>query len=138
MACFGVLSFGYGERLPATVMDVSKSGLRARIPRTLPPGMCVEILWGRTAIFGEVRYCKKAGTGQFDIGVRVEEIVLGKAKPRAEHLPVSTLTLFMTGRLSGHDRREASEHLEICPLCKHQLLVLQNGRIGCSNPAVTH
>ena len=51
-----------GQRLPATVLDVSRSGLRIELVPPLARGLQVEVkMPGKLVIFGEVRYCRRAG-----------------------------------------------------------------------------
>jgi len=51
---------GQVPRLPATVLDVSRSGLRLELPLLIHRDCRIEILWpGKIAIFGEIRYCRK-------------------------------------------------------------------------------
>ena len=67
------------EELPATVIDVSKSGLRLELGKQLWKGSRIEIaiVPRKLVIFGEVRYCRRSGA-IFQVGVLIEGLVFPK------------------------------------------------------------
>src|SRR5271169_48886 len=63
-----------GPRLPSTVVDVSRSGLRLELATQLARGLQVEVvLPAKVAVLGEVRYCLRVGA-VFHIGVRIQDV----------------------------------------------------------------
>jgi len=61
------------ERISATVVDISKGGLRLRLDQSLMPGMLVQIRLGEKLLLGEIRYCTPAGD-EFHAGVRLQDV----------------------------------------------------------------
>src|SRR5438552_12103149 len=75
-----------GIRLPATVIDISKSGLRVELETMLAKYMRVEVMITprKLVIFGEVRYCRRSG-GRFQAGIFIEGIVFPKTDNKHIH-----------------------------------------------------
>ena len=61
------------DRLPAQVLDVSRSGLKIETRELISPGTLVLIRVRRMQIFGEVRYGICSETG-FRAGIRIERV----------------------------------------------------------------
>jgi anti-sigma factor RsiW len=61
------------NRLPAQVLDVSRSGLKIETREFILPGTLVLIRARRMQIFGEVRYCV-CGESGFRAGIRIERV----------------------------------------------------------------
>jgi len=107
-----------GEPIPATVIDVSKSGLRLELEASLPRHARIQILMlsNKLAIFGEVRYCRRSG-GVVHAGVLIEDVVAGR--PNAEHLKDDDILLYVAGKgLSAAEVLSVDDHLSKCPTCE--------------------
>src|SRR5258707_456189 len=62
-------------RVAATIVDVSRSGLRLELRSPIAKGSQVEIILGRAlVIFGEVRYCRRGGEAVY-VGILIEQVV---------------------------------------------------------------
>jgi hypothetical protein len=59
-------------RSPARVLDMSPEGLKLRVSEFLHPGSTIQIRLADTIAFGEVRYCKPAGSA-FHVGVQLQD-----------------------------------------------------------------
>jgi len=59
------------------VVDVSRSGCRVRTPKPVSSGADVLILVKQAAVFATVRYCRATEEGAFDIGVGIDQVVMG-------------------------------------------------------------
>lgn len=91
--------------LAAVVVDVSKSGLRLHLKQSIGRGMQVKItLSPDVAIFGEVRYCRRAATG-FHAGILVRDSVF-PALHTGRHLHSDA---------DRHLQPEADQHLQPDP-----------------------
>lgn len=60
-------------RLSATVMDISRGGLKLRLDRSLMPGTLVQIRLGEKVLLGEIRHCTPVGE-EFQAGVRLQDV----------------------------------------------------------------
>lgn len=87
---------------PAAILNVSKSGVQLELTASLPPQATIEILASDgLAIFGEVRYCRPAGT-VYHAGVHIHDTIF---TPRPGHIPEDSLLLYTKAHgLSAHDR----------------------------------
>ena len=59
------------------IVDVSKSGLRAHTPKSLPPGSLIKVRMQCSVGCGDVRYCIPAESG-FYVGVRLHDYFVPK------------------------------------------------------------
>ena len=59
------------------IVDVSKSGLRAHTPKSLPPGSLIKVRMQYSVACGDVRYCIPAENGFF-AGVRLHDYFVPK------------------------------------------------------------
>jgi hypothetical protein len=66
---------------PATVVDVSRSGLRIRVQCPIWTGAQIEIRTGEVVIFGEVRYCGPPTQSGYDIGIHIEQVIANPLRP---------------------------------------------------------
>lgn len=60
---------------PATVTNVSPSGLGLRVPEPVRLASRIYVETETEMIMGEVRHCRPAGDGQFIVGVLIVEVV---------------------------------------------------------------
>lgn len=70
-------------RLAAVVCDVSRDGMRLKVPKYLMPGTLVQIRFQRLIATAEVRHCRRKGA-DFFAGLRISEIL--SRTGRAEEL----------------------------------------------------
>jgi hypothetical protein len=62
------------RHLSALVLDVSRSGIRLGIQERIAPGSQVKVTMPRqVVIFGEIRYCRRAGA-RFHAGVLIQQV----------------------------------------------------------------
>jgi hypothetical protein len=61
------------SRIPARIIEISRSGLRLRVERGLMPGAIVQIRVGEKLLMGEVRYSNPEGE-KFQVGVRLHDV----------------------------------------------------------------
>jgi len=62
------------ENKPATVCDVSKSGLRIRLSSQMHEGAEITIHMGDLLVTAEVRRCTKIGPELFEVGLRINDL----------------------------------------------------------------
>jgi hypothetical protein len=67
----------HSVEIRGAVVNVSRSGCRVRTPEPVYCGADVLILVKRAAFFGTVRYCHTSAEGTFDIGLRIDRVVMG-------------------------------------------------------------
>jgi hypothetical protein len=107
-----------GPSLPATVIDVSRSGLRLELSTQLARGLGVEVVMpGDAVVFGEVRYCRRARDA-FRVGIRIEDVVYSRLD-QGEHIPENQLLLYLNGSgLKVPEVVRARDHLQHCQKCR--------------------
>jgi hypothetical protein len=54
-------------------MNISKRGMKLRLPSALQPGMAVQARMGGKIIMAEVRYCLERGT-EFHVGIEIQDV----------------------------------------------------------------
>jgi len=106
------------RHLSAVVLDVSKSGLRIEIHERIGPGSEVRIrLPRKVVIHGEVRFCRRAGTG-FHAGILIAQ-VFQSAEQAEQHLFDGEMSLYLLGRgLSAAEVLRLRKHLNDCESCR--------------------
>ena len=112
---------GDGSLVPATLMDVSRSGVRIEIGLPLPKNTQIEIhLSKQLVVSGRVRHSRRVGT-KYQSGVFILETV-DESKP-SEHVSDEQLSSY----LSGQTRAPAEvirvrEHLVQCSACRLRIV----------------
>jgi len=112
-----------GEHLAATIVDISKSGLRLELGSTLLKGSRVEITTSprKLIIFGEVRYCRRVG-GIFNAGILIEGVVAPAGDSEA-HLLDDEIALFVIGKgLAVPEVLRAKHHISKCDACSRRMV----------------
>ena len=106
-----------GQPIQATIIDVSRSGVRLELGTSLEKHLRIEILMpGKLAIFGEVRYCRRSSE-VFHVGVQIEEVISAGPDP-GDHLPEDEIVLYVAGKgLSTVETRRVEDHLSKCLSC---------------------
>jgi hypothetical protein len=113
----------HGEvlRMPATIVDVSRSGLRLELPLAVGRGEQVKIsLASQMVILGEIRYCRRAGI-VYHAGVLIQDVF--QAQPATGgHLSADELSFYLIGKgLAVADIIKLREHLIECEACRIRL-----------------
>src|SRR5579871_2671472 len=107
-----------GLPMPGTVIDISKSGLRLELGSELWKDVRIEVTISprKLVIFGQVRYCRRAGA-VFYVGVLIEGVVHPKADD-GQHLHDDLITLYLVGKgLTVPELLRAKEHILVCDVC---------------------
>lgn len=115
-----VVNGGTG-RSSATVLDVSRSGLRLRLESILNKGAEVKITLQRNLIiFGQIRYCRPLKEG-FEAGVRIQDLSQISGQPNP-HIEDDHLSLYVIGKgLTVPEVIKLKEHLVNCESCRIRL-----------------
>ena len=108
-------------QLPATVLDVSRSGVRLRLQAAIPKGAEVKITLQRNVvIFGQVRHCRRCDSG-FDTGVAISDLSQS-AGTSAAHIDDDLLSLYVIGKgLTVPEVIQLKAHLVNCEACRIRL-----------------
>jgi hypothetical protein len=62
--------------MAARVLDISLSGVRLRLDRSLPVGADVTVAFNKTIAVGRIRYCRPDHNGvSFQAGLQLEEVL---------------------------------------------------------------
>ena len=113
----------HGEmlRMPAMVVDVSRSGLRLELPAAIGRGERVKISLPRQMmILGEVRYCRRAGI-VFHAGIMIEEVFY-TVSAADRHISDDELAFFLVGKgLATADIIQLRDHMLECEACRIRL-----------------
>ena len=112
---------GGAKTVPATVLDVSRSGLRLKVLLTVNRGAEVKItLQTNVIIFGQIRYCRPFEDG-FEIGVLIQEMSRNSGQP-SSHIEDDLLSLYVIGKgLTVPEVIKLKEHLVNCESCRIRL-----------------
>jgi len=112
---------GGTARVPATVLDVSKSGLRLKLESSINKGAEVKITLQRNVIiFGQIRYCRPLD-GSFDVGVLIQDMSQNSGQP-SPHIEDDLLSLYVIGKgLTVPEVIKLKEHLVNCESCRIRL-----------------
>jgi hypothetical protein len=115
-----VISGGVGQ-FSATVVDVSRSGLRLKLDSSINRGAEVKITLQRNiVIIGQIRYCKPLD-GNFDAGVLIEDMEQNSG-PSSSHIEDDLLSLYVIGKgLTVPEVIKLKEHLVNCESCRVRL-----------------
>lgn len=115
-----VVNGGTG-RCPATVLDVSKSGLRLKLESSINRGAEVKVTLQRNVvIFGQIRYCRPLD-GSFDAGILIQDMSQHSGQP-SPHIEDDLLSLYVVGKgLTVPEVIKLKEHLVNCEACRIRL-----------------
>jgi hypothetical protein len=62
------------EKIRVQITDISRNGLKVRMPRFVQRASIVQVHVKEAIILGEVRYCIEAGA-EFDAGIQIQDVV---------------------------------------------------------------
>jgi hypothetical protein len=115
-----VLNGGAGQ-FSATVLDVSRSGLRLKLDSSINRGAEVKVTLQRNIIiFGQIRYCRPLN-GNFDAGVLIRDMDHNSG-PSSPHIEDDLLSLYVIGKgLTVPEVIKLKEHLVNCEACRVRL-----------------
>ena len=115
-----VVNGGTG-RCPATVLDVSKSGLRLKLESSINRGAEVKVTLQRNVvIFGQIRYCRPLD-GSFDAGILIQDMSQNSGQP-SPHIEDDLLSLYVVGKgLTVPEVIKLKDHLVNCESCRIRL-----------------
>lgn len=117
------------QRLPGTVLGVSKSGLLIELGMMIAKGTAVVLfLSNQVVIVGEIRHCRRTANA-FCGGLLIKDIVY--ARPwLVRHVHEDQLALYLTGRgLTAIEVIQLRNHLLKCEDCR---------RLLAETPAILH
>jgi hypothetical protein len=115
-----VVNGGAGQ-FSATVLDVSRSGLRLKLDSSINRGTEVKITLQRNiVIYGQIRYCRPFD-GSFDAGVLIQDMAQNCGQP-SPHIEDDLLSLYVIGKgLTVPEVIKLKEHLVNCEACRVRL-----------------
>lgn len=107
--------------LPATVLDISRSGLRLEIATGIANNVDIEIkLPGRAVIFGAVRYLQRMKHA-YHIGVEIMDVFYVRRPDDSGHIHEDQMLLYLAGRgLTASEVLAVRNHLRGCKGCLHE------------------
>jgi hypothetical protein len=126
---------GDGNRVPATLVDVSRSGLRLEIAIPLIKGSEIEIVLSKQiAIFGKIRHCRRSGDN-YQAGVLIQEAFYSSKS--SDHVSDEQLGSYLTGNgLTLTQVIKVRDHLALCSACRLRMVstytLKQPRKIGSS------
>ena len=109
------------ERSSATVLDVSRSGLRLKLEFSVDRGSEVKvILQSNVVIFGQIRFCRPF-EGGFEVGVLIQEMSQDSIQSNP-HIEDDLLSLYVVGKgLTVPEVIKLKKHLVNCESCRIRL-----------------
>ena len=112
---------GDGNRIPAKLVDVSKSGLRLEIAVPLLKGSEIEIVLSKQiAIFGKIRHCRRSGDN-YHAGVLIQEAFY--SSKANDHVSDDQLGNYLTGNgLTLTQVIKVRDHLALCSTCRLRMV----------------
>lgn len=112
---------GDGNRIPATLVDVSRSGLRLETDIPLIKGAQIEIVLSKQiAIFGKIRHCRRTGN-KYQAGVLIQEAFY--SSKANDHLSDEQLASYLTGQgLTLTQVIKVRDHLAMCSNCRLRMV----------------
>jgi hypothetical protein len=63
-----------GDRLDGRLVNLSRSGLKLRVPKPMLPGTMVQVRFMDKIALGEIRYCIPIGSDYY-VGVRFQDVM---------------------------------------------------------------
>lgn len=110
-----------GSRVPATLKDISRSGLRIEIAVPLPKGAEIEVLLSKQlAVSGRVRHCRRVGA-KYEAGILILQAT-DSSQPN-EHVSDEHLGSYLAGRgLTLTQAIKVRDHLAVCSTCRLRMV----------------
>ena len=115
-----VVNGGAGQ-FSATVLDVSRSGLRLKLDSSVNRGAEVKITLQRNiVIYGQIRYCRPLD-GSFDAGVLIQDMSQESGQS-SSHIEDDLISLYVIGKgLTVPEVIKLKQHLVNCEACRIRL-----------------
>lgn len=116
-----ILSESHTATLPATALDVSRSGLRLGLGTPIAKGSKIEVSVKQQAmVVGEVCYCRRVNGG-FHAGVQILDVVYPLLQA-VVHLHDDLLSSYLVGKgLTTAEVFHVTNHLAKCRECRIRL-----------------
>jgi PilZ domain len=115
--------------MSATVVDISKGGLRLEMETMIARGTRLEVMITKPrslVVLGDVRYCRRVGE-LFHAGVLMENLIFLPAEAH-EHLDEDQSVLYLAGEgLTSPELVRLQQHLTRCKQCVSKLEVVGRG-----------
>ena len=110
-----------GPSHKATVVDISRSGLRIQVGFHLAKLSHVEVVIHKHAIiFGEVRYCRTYGEG-FHVGILIEQVFYSHDH-HGTHIDDEQLRSYLSGDgLTVQEALAVTQHVRVCGSCSTRM-----------------
>jgi len=110
-----------GSRVPGTLKDISRSGLRIEIGIPVLKGAEIEIFLSKQlSVTGRVRHCRRVGA-KYQAGILIQEAI-DSSKP-SEHLSGEQLSGYLAGQgLTLTQVIRVRDHLAICSTCRVRMV----------------
>jgi hypothetical protein len=112
---------GDGSRQSARVLEISRSGMRLEVPLSVAKGSQIEVfLPKQLVIFGQVRYCRRAGA-KYHAGVLIEEAFYSRSV-NGEHASDMQIQSYLAGHgLTLPQVIAVRDHLSQCEGCRRRM-----------------
>ena len=109
------------SRVPATLMDVSRSGLRIETDVPLTKSAEIEILLSKQlAVTGRVRHCRRVGA-KYQAGILIQKAI-DSSRPN-DHVSDDQLNSYLNGRgLTLTQVIRVRDHLAVCSTCRLRIV----------------
>src|SRR5580658_2877873 len=106
------------ESFPATVVDISRSGLGLEIQTHLRRRLAIEIvLPSEVVVFGTVQYCRRAGAA-FHAGVAIDEVFYASHAHDEDHIQEGDMALYLAKKgLKAAKAIRVRTHIQRCSQC---------------------
>lgn len=112
---------GDGSRVPGTLKDISRSGLRIEIGVPVLKSSEIEIFLSKQlSVTGRVRHCRRVGA-TYQAGVLIQDAI-DSSKP-SEHLSGEQLSGYLAGQgLTLTQVIRVRDHLAVCSTCRVRMV----------------
>ena len=112
---------GDGRHFRATVLDISRSGMRIELETPVHQGVVIQVALPKQAIIiAEVRHCRHSGD-HYVAGVLINEVYT-RHQVEGGHIHEDLLAQYLAGKgLKLSDVLSVAEHLQGCSLCRVHL-----------------
>lgn len=68
------------KRLEVRILNISRGGMRLRLRQAVDAGALIQIRFRDSMVFGEIRYCARAG-GEYEAGLHIHDLIPHPTRP---------------------------------------------------------